>query len=163
MERLVRLSNPGNGGFTLVEMMISMVVILIVLLGLVQAAVLSIEHNVRNQLRDEAVRIAEQRMNGILTDTSNAQWPGLRNLPFTDPPDPGLNAGQNCFTVQRNLGNVQRPFNVCTVIQDLTVDRKTKSAQISVGWNYRNEELLKNPTNREFQHTIMTVLRSSLL
>ena len=147
-------------GFTLVEMMISMVVILIVLLGLVQAALLSIEHNVRNQLRDEAVRVAEQRMNGVLVDTGNNRMQGLRNLPFTDA---GLNAGQNCFPVQRSIGNVQRPFTVCTQIADSTAD--TKSVQVSVGWDFKGEIPLANrqiPTNNEYQHTIMTIIRRTL-
>jgi len=148
-------------GFTLVEMMISMVVILIVLLGLVQAALLSIEHNVRNQLRDEAVRVAEQRMNGVLVDTGNNRMQGLRNLPFTDA---GLNQGLNCFTVQRNIGNVQRPFTVCTTIGDV-LPGETKSVQVSVGWDFKGEITLANrqiPTNNEYQHTIMTIIRRTL-
>ncbi len=45
-----------------------MVIIMVGLLGLVQAALLTIDNNMRNLLRDEAVRISEQALTGELID-----------------------------------------------------------------------------------------------
>ena len=50
-------------GFTLVEVLISMVVLLLVSLALMQTALVSIDSNMMNILRDEAVGIAEEEMN----------------------------------------------------------------------------------------------------
>ena len=57
------MSNRINKkGVSLVEVMISLVILLIVSMGLLQASLLSIDSNVRNELRDEAVRIASESM-----------------------------------------------------------------------------------------------------
>src|SRR5512135_3682764 len=49
-------------GVTLVEVMISLVILLIVFMGLIQASLLSINHNLRNEARDEAVRVGAASM-----------------------------------------------------------------------------------------------------
>ena len=54
--------NMQRAGFTLVEVMISLVILLIVFMGLIQASLLSINHNVRNEVRDEAVRVGAKSM-----------------------------------------------------------------------------------------------------
>jgi type IV pilus assembly protein PilV len=50
-------------GLTLVEVMIALVVLLLVFLALMQTALVSIDSNMINALRDEAVNIAEEKMN----------------------------------------------------------------------------------------------------
>lgn len=52
----------GEKGLTLVEVMIASVIVLILFLALMQSVLLSINMNVKNQLRDTAVNIAEERM-----------------------------------------------------------------------------------------------------
>jgi len=54
----MRIVLRNKKGVTLVEVMISLVILLVVFLGLIQASLLSIEHNMKNEMRDEAVRIA---------------------------------------------------------------------------------------------------------
>jgi type IV pilus assembly protein PilV len=49
-------------GLTLVEVMVSLVILLFISLALMQVALVSIDANTTNVLRDEAVSIAEQRM-----------------------------------------------------------------------------------------------------
>jgi prepilin-type N-terminal cleavage/methylation domain-containing protein len=58
---MVFLAN-NNKGLTLVEVMIALSVFLLVFMGLFQTALLSIEHNMKNILRDEAINIAAARM-----------------------------------------------------------------------------------------------------
>jgi type II secretory pathway pseudopilin PulG len=49
-------------GLTLVEVLISLLITLILFLALMQSVLLSVNMNNRNQLRDEAVNVAEERM-----------------------------------------------------------------------------------------------------
>ena len=51
-----------ENGFSLVEVMIALVVLLLVFMGLMQSALLGIDSNLRNIFRDEALRIAAERM-----------------------------------------------------------------------------------------------------
>lgn len=59
-----------KGGMTLVELMISIVIMFIVFLGLTGTVMTGLEYNMRNALLDEAVSVGETRMNA------------LRSLPF---------------------------------------------------------------------------------
>lgn len=49
-------------GLTLVEVLISLLITLILFLALMQSVLLSVNMNNKNQLRDEAVNVAEERM-----------------------------------------------------------------------------------------------------
>jgi len=60
MERSARLDNKG---FTLVEMVIALTLLLLVSMAMMQTALIGIGANIQNVLRDEAIRIAEARMN----------------------------------------------------------------------------------------------------
>jgi prepilin-type N-terminal cleavage/methylation domain-containing protein len=141
-------SHINNKGVTLVEVMISLVIFLIVFMGLMQTALLSIDGNVRNVERDEAIAIA------------NGEIDNLKIVPFgtlTTPNPP-------CRTVSRNFRNISKQFNLCDTITDLpdpdgTV--KTKSIAVVVGWDHKKETAAQLPTNREFQHSITTLRRSS--
>lgn len=131
----------NNKGVTLVEVMISLVIFLIVFMGLMQTALLSIDGNVRNVQRDEAITIA----NGELDD--------LKNFPFgtLTTPDPP------CRKVFRDFRNIRKDYNVCDTITDLGSD--TKTINVVVGWDHKKETAAQTPTNREFQHSITTLRR----
>lgn len=126
-------------GFTLVEVMIALVVLLLVSLALMQTALVGIDSNMRNVLRDEAVGIAEMRMNEA------------RNLPFTSTvdnliSDTGSLAGANCPTgfpatgvlIQRNLKNITN-FDFCTNRAVTPFGTDTKQINITVGWRWKGE------------------------
>ncbi len=49
----------------MIELMVAMMITLVGLLGLLQAVDLAMEHNLKNQLRDEAVLVAEQWMGDL--------------------------------------------------------------------------------------------------
>lgn len=53
----------NNKGVSLVEVMIALVILLIVFMGLLQTSMLSIDQNLRNLIRDEALRLASEEMN----------------------------------------------------------------------------------------------------
>ncbi len=62
------LSISNRSGFTLVEVLVAMVIMLVGLLGLLQSINISMEHNVKNHLREEATRVGEREMNVFRTN-----------------------------------------------------------------------------------------------
>ncbi|WP_328754558.1 prepilin-type N-terminal cleavage/methylation domain-containing protein [Geomesophilobacter sediminis] len=65
-------SSSSNAGFTLIEVVVAMALILISLLGLLQVAGLATAANMKNQLRDEAVLVAEKQMADLMTKPQSA-------------------------------------------------------------------------------------------
>jgi prepilin-type N-terminal cleavage/methylation domain-containing protein len=139
---------PNKKGLTLVEVMIALVVLLLVSLALMQTAMVSIDANTKNALRDEAVRIAEMRMNEA------------RNLPFTTTvdnlvSDTGSLAGADCPTgfsatgvlIQRNLKNITN-LDFCTNRTVTTLGNDNKQVTITVGWRWKGEN---------YTHSIATI------
>lgn len=157
--RIVRKDSSQAGmtdvGFTLVEVMIALVVLLLVFLALMQTALVSIDANMKNNLRDEAANIAAMRMEQA------------RNLKFTLSTDnlasdaTAFTAGElpNCsatlaalingVVVQRNIRNITANFctnRTVTVIES----NNTKRVIIRVGWKWRDED---------YNHNISTIVR----
>lgn len=146
-------------GMTLVEVLIAMVVFLLVFLALMQTALVSIDSNMTNALRDEAVSVAEKQMNEV------------RDLPFTSTTDSLTGASDaaapvttGCFggspcpanfpatgtVVKRNFRNIT-DFCFCTnkTVTGLATD--TKQVNITVGWKWKG---IDTPL-----YTISTVVR----
>lgn len=115
-------------GVTLIELMVSLVILLIVSLALMQTSLLGISTNVKNQIRDEAVNIAEMRMIG------------LRSLPFTDTlthADLTATAGVNETPVPRKFRGFSIDFTPRRTITNISTD--TKQITVTVTWNYRGQ------------------------
>ena len=94
MAQSVKLNNKG---MSLLEVMIAMAILMVVSLALMQTSLLGFQENLRNSLREEAVRIADQKI-GDLRALAYMQT-------FTDPL---LNAGATTATVTRNLRSFQK-------------------------------------------------------
>ena len=62
---IATVSMQNKKGFTLVEVLVAMGIMMVGLLGLLQSVNIAIEHNFRNQQRDEVVRIGEKVMNDM--------------------------------------------------------------------------------------------------
>jgi len=118
-------------GITLVEVMIALVVLLLVSLALMQTALVGIDSNMINVLRDEAVSVAEMEMN----EARNSAFDSL--------------TGTLTGTVQRNIRNISNfTFNITRTIIDLTTDNKR--VDISVAWTWKG-----NP----YTHTITSIVK----
>lgn len=142
-------------GLTLVEVMIALVVLLLVSLALMQTALVSIDANMTNILRDEAVGIAEMRMNEA------------RNTPFAAlVSDTGSLAGFDCpgsfpaigVPVERNLRNISG-FDFCTnmTVNELggdgslaTDDADSRQVDIRIGWRWKGAD---------YNHRITSIVR----
>ena len=52
----------NNRGLTLIEVLVSLVIVFIVFIGLSSSGLLVLEENIKNSLRDEAVSVAEREV-----------------------------------------------------------------------------------------------------
>jgi prepilin-type N-terminal cleavage/methylation domain-containing protein len=137
MQRIVLLDKKG---VSLVEMMIALVVLLLVFLALMQTALLSINANMNNLLRDEAVSIAEQHMIFI------------RNMPFDNVTATGFVPDARAeINDTRNF----RSFSITFIPQRRVTDQglDNKQVDITVSWTWKGET---------FTHSINAVLRRPL-
>jgi prepilin-type N-terminal cleavage/methylation domain-containing protein len=137
-----------ENGFSLVEVMIALVVLFLVFMGLMQSALLGIDSNLRNIFRDEALRIASERMeeakslpfDGVVNDTAdviaddNLALPACQNPPVSD-------AVPYPVAVQRSFRSIiDFPYGTRRTVTDLDGPPvNTKQIQITVRWEYRNE------------------------
>jgi len=133
----------NRDGFSLVEVMISLIVLLLVFMGLMQSALLGIDNNMRNILRDEAIRIAAERMeetrnmpfNSVVSDANidNLMLPACANPPVND-------GGPYEVEIQRNFRNIINfPYGTRMTVTDLDGPPvETKQIQITVRWEYRD-------------------------
>jgi prepilin-type N-terminal cleavage/methylation domain-containing protein len=166
IRQIISALRNNRKGFTLVEMMIAMVIIMVGLLGLVQAALLTIDSNMKNLLRDEAVRISEQALTGELIEPielGGTKHEGLKNLPVGNDTLP--NGTWPSFIVARDFGGaLNKQYTVSITVIDLTPDtsQKTKRLQVVVGWDHKKETPPKPETGREFQHSITSIVVSAL-
>jgi prepilin-type N-terminal cleavage/methylation domain-containing protein len=155
----------NNKGFTLVEVMIAMFILMIGSLAIAQVAVMVVDTNMSNILRDEAVRIADERINGTLTSTTNVRWDGLANLNITSsvPTDDTLQkeiaAGQQTITVNSISRGIQRNYTVTWLVTQISQPSAIKTqvfrVQVWVGWNYKGGATAGlAPTGSAFQHGI---------
>jgi type IV pilus assembly protein PilV len=121
---------------SLLEVMIAAVFLMVVSLALVQTSLLGFQENLRNSLREEAVRIADQKISDLRARAYTKT--------FTDPL---LNSGVTTTTMTRNLRSFQKDFSITTTITDLSTDNK--QITVDVGWTY------KGPT---FSHSTTVIL-----
>ncbi len=124
-------------GLSLVEVMIALVVVLVVFLALMQTALVSIDSNMINILRGEAVSIAEMRMNEA------------RNMTF----DSLASAAPE--TVSRNLRNITNfQYTVTRTVASRGTDNK--QIDITIRWEWKEKTVANgNP----YTHSITTILR----
>lgn len=162
----IRSASQSNGGMTLVEVMIALVIVLVLMLGLIQTAILSIDGNLRNVFRDEATRIGEQYMGDLRSYPFNQLVAG--NTPFG-----ALAGGKLCLSppttmdLKRNFREViKKDYTVCITIASMDPSNTTISLQVGVGWNHKQEKPIAQWNNltptgpkTEFQHIVNSVMR----
>lgn len=121
----------NDKGFTLIEMLCAMFILMIGLLALLNSIAVAMNSNMGNVLRDESVRIAEQYMND------------LRSAPF----DSLSSAAPTTSATTREFRGVSKAYSVVTEVNDLSAD--AKGLIVTVSWTYKD-----NPG----QHSISSVV-----
>jgi len=111
---------------------------MVMLLGLIQAALLSIDNNIRNVMSDEAVRIAEQEMSEV------------RNTPFDN-----LTVGISNKTISISLRNITNfSYIVTTTITAPSAD--SRRVDISVAWDWKEKT---QANGNPYIHSVSTIVR----
>jgi prepilin-type N-terminal cleavage/methylation domain-containing protein len=101
-------------GFTFVEVLVALTILMVSMLGIIEAMVMAMQQNLENYSRDEAVRIAEQTMNEL----RDSSFDGLNNATY--PP------------VSRKYKQFTRTFNVNRTVTALSSD--SRSVELQVSW-----------------------------
>lgn len=122
----------NNKGTSLIEILLSIVLVAVVFSALVTSSTLVMNQNVENLMRNEAVSIAEDKMSQA------------RSLPFT-----ALISGPT-DTVSRDFRGITN-FEFVTLMTVTDIDVKNRMVTIAVTW------IKKGVT---YRHNISTVVRS---
>jgi prepilin-type N-terminal cleavage/methylation domain-containing protein len=135
--------NLNNKGLTLVEVLIASVITLVLFMALMQTALLSIDMNTGNDMRNEAIRITDERkavMKGNIIDSD----------------DFGALDGD---LIERNIRNIE-DFQFCTNLTcvepgvGVTTDGDCatpdnidiKQVNFTVGWVWKGEDYMHRAT-----------------
>jgi len=124
----------NNGGMTLVEVLVSLVIVFIVFLGLSSSGLVVLNENIKNELRDEAVSVADSAVQDA------------RRTLFND-----LAVGTTADNVLRQVRNVNRPFAVTRTVTSSDGD---KQVTINVAWSR-----IEGGLTRSYSHQVVTVVR----
>lgn len=120
-----------QGGFTLVEIMIALLVFMVVMLGVAGGLIQATRANKGNVVRDEALRVAEDELNRLK---------GAQFSVFGISPDLATTAPAGTWTalasVQSKIRGGTITFARSTQIADLaTTATAIKRIDVAVGWN----------------------------
>ena len=115
---LLKILLRNNSGFTLVELLAAMVIMLVGLLGLLQSLNIAMEYNLKNQMRNEVVRVAQDSMNY------------MRSRPFDFVFTPTT-------SVTSSLRNINRTYSVKRTVL-FTGTSSSRKYQVDVRWKYKN-------------------------
>ncbi len=111
----------NDSGFTLIEFLVAIVILMVGMLALLEVVNVALKQNLTNQLRNEAVMIADNRMALEMTK------------PFALI---STNVTPHSSTVTRNVNIAQKNFTVRKT--GTSVSTTTKNVDITVLWDYKN-------------------------
>ncbi|MDD2321845.1 MAG: prepilin-type N-terminal cleavage/methylation domain-containing protein [Geobacteraceae bacterium] len=112
---------PNNSdGFTLLEFLVAIVILSVGLLGMMQAVNSAIGHNMTTQLRDEAVRLADDKMAVEKSKTFDA-----------------ISTTTKRENVQVTISKAFKNYSV--VKKGTSITSNTKTVQIDVFWRYKGQ------------------------
>lgn len=114
----------SEGGFTLVEVMVAIMIMMVGMFGLLETLNASIQHNLKNQYRDEAVRIGARYM----TELRGKRYAAYSSVYATKSIPTAFKGAAKNFTVERST-------------QPLATDSDGPTSQqlmVTVKWAFRN-------------------------
>jgi len=136
-------------GLTLVEVMIALLVFLLVSLAMMQTALMSIEANTTNLLRDEAISVADLMMSQARTFAATSEGFDDARLECSS---------ENKLDIKRPVRNIGGgvPFSTTMNIPPC-LDGDTKQINIVVEWYWPSPSIKDNANKHT--HTITSIVR----
>jgi type II secretory pathway pseudopilin PulG len=126
-----RIALRNNKGVSLIEVMISLLLLMVVSLAVLRTALVGVSTNLQNSMRDEAVNVVDLKINE------------LRNTDF-DVITLGTVTGPD---ISRHVRNTTVPYTPARRVE--SVDPNTKQITMSVGWTYRGAD---------YRHSVTTIM-----
>ena len=122
----LKISSSSKRGFTLIEVMVAMLITLVGLMGLLQSVNLATEHNMKNQLRDEAVQIGEDYLSDLRVRSFSkfSSVAGSKAWSPWDVPSRTRGAKKNFVLNRRYI--------------EMGADDEMLELIVKVSWSYRN-------------------------
>lgn len=114
----------NNGGFTLVELMVAMIIVSVGMFGVLQSINVSLQYNLKNELRNEGVRIGEKYMTELRGTTFDTISPSYTPVTETGK----VRGGSKDFVVERSS----------QVLAYVDTQPSAKQLTVTVKWAYRN-------------------------
>lgn len=113
------VSKSNKAGFTLIEVMVSIIILMVGMLGLLEALGLASHQVVRNGLRTEAVQLAENQMIGMKI----MRFDKITSLPF--------------MSISSRIRGGAGKYGVKITSTKIT-EGISKELTVRVDWNYKN-------------------------
>jgi prepilin-type N-terminal cleavage/methylation domain-containing protein len=124
----------NKDGMTLVEVLVAMAIVFIIFLGMSSGGIVVLNENIKNDLRDEAVSIAEMEMQTV------------RNTPFDN-----IVSDVTPRPMTRQIRGLNMDFSVNrTVLPFIT----HKQVTANVSWTR-----WENNAPKSYSHQVMTIVR----
>jgi len=141
---MVQIVN-SNKGISIIEVTVALALLLLVLLGLMQTLMLSAQVNIKNRLRDEAVKIAREELECT------------RNLLFDNVNNSICIANTNNI-VTRRFRNFNAEF---CLTKTVTSQGNVKRIELNVHWNYRklSSQYTCGNNSYEYRYATSTILK----
>jgi len=108
----------NEGGFTLIEFLVAIVILMVGMLALLQSVNLAIEHNLKSQIRNEATVLGDEQM----------------HLELSKPFDL-IQTSTSSATVQRNILKGFRNFSVVRTGASFS---NSKQVNFTISWRDKN-------------------------
>lgn len=122
-------SYNDNGGFTLIEVMVAILIMMVGMIGVLQSLNVAMEHNLKNQMRDQGVYLGEKVLNDMRGQAFDATA-----------------VFYNQTTIPVNIRGLPSRYTVDRTVTPLGKD--TTQYEVTVGWTYKG---------RGFQNRVVTV------
>lgn len=119
---------------TLIEVLVSLVIVFVIFLGLSSSGLVVLDQNIKNELRDEAVSVADN----AVQDARLARFDNVTDLP--------------AYNVLRPVRNVNRSFTVTRTVTILDPDNR--QVAVNVTWTR-----MENGHPRTYSHQVVTIVR----
>jgi type IV pilus assembly protein PilV len=129
----VQTSLRNKRGFTLIEVLIAFVILIIGLLGLLTTVNVAMVHNLKNATRDEVTRIASSTMQE------------MRSQPFDS-----VVSDTAATPVTSRLRSMTKQYQVRRTVTNL--DTRSRQYQVDVTWTHKDES---------FTHSITSIRTTS--